>query len=211
MRSRPRDLAGVERRAVDVDVQLGTTGGLLGERAGGAPHVLADADAHLHATDDVQLVRIVVVAGREVAGLVEHGVVGQQPLAVGADHLAAGAHRGCVVEVAVGVDEADHGSAATSARRQLAEGDQVVGHEPRLQHQVFGRVAGDRQLGERDDVAPGRLGLVVRGADLGHVAVEVADRRVDLGQGDAQSSHSLRLSVRHNRQLGPSQPVHVAG
>ena len=112
-------LAGVERRAVDVDVQLGAAGRLMRERAGGAPHVFADADAHLHATDDVQLVRVVLVAGGEVAGLVEHRVVGQQPLAIRAHHLAVGAHGGSVVQIAVGVDEAHHRGTATCARRHL--------------------------------------------------------------------------------------------
>ena len=34
---------------------------------------------------------------------------------------------------------------------------------------------------------PGRFGLVVRRDDLGDVAVEVADRRVQLGEGDPQA------------------------
>ncbi len=122
-------LAGVERRAVDVDVQLGATGGLLGQRAGGAPDVFADADAHLHPTDDVQLVRVAGVAGREVALFVEHGVVRQQALAVGAQHLATGAHRGGVVEVAIGGDIAHHRSAAPGVSGHLGERGEVVGDE----------------------------------------------------------------------------------
>ena len=50
------------------------------------------------------------------------------------------------------------------------------------------------QLGERDDVAAGGLGLVVRGDDLGDVAVEVADGRIQLGEGDAQAGHIVKAS-----------------
>ena len=63
-----------------------------GQRAVRAPDVLADADADLDAADDVQLERVGLVARREVAGLVEHGVVRQQALAVRAEDLALGAH-----------------------------------------------------------------------------------------------------------------------
>ena len=149
-------LAGVVRRAVDVDVQLGAAGGLLGERAGGAPHVLADADAHLHAADHVQLVGVAVGAGREVAGLVEHGVVRQQPLAVGADapRRRRTPPRRCRGRGRRRRSRPPPRSGRVRAATSLERG-QVVGDEARLQHEVFGRVAGDRQLGERDDVAPG--------------------------------------------------------
>ena len=190
----PGHLAGVERRAIDVDVQFCTAGGLMCQRSGGAPHVFADADAHLHTTDHVQLVRIVHVAGCEVAGLVEDGVVGQQPFAIRADHFAVGAHRSGVVQIAIRVDEPHYRCTTTGARGQLVEGDLVVGHEPWLQHQVFRRVPSDRQFGKSDDVASGRVGLVVGRDDLGQVGVDGANGRIDLGQGNAQASHAIRLA-----------------
>ena len=110
-------LAAVVRRGVDVDGELGAAVGLHGERAVGTPDVLADADADVDATDDVQLERIGLVAGREVAGLVEHRVVGQQPLAVGAEHPAVGTHGGGVEQVEVLVDVAEHGDATPRVRR----------------------------------------------------------------------------------------------
>ena len=182
-------LAAVVRRAVDVDGQLGAAVGLHRQRTVRAPDVLADRDADVDAADDVQLERIGLVARREVAGLVEHGVVRQQPLAVRAEDLAAGAHGRRVEQVAVLVDEPDDGRAAAGAGGQLAERGLVVGDEPGLHHEVLGRVAGDRQLGEGDDVAPGRVGLVVGVEQLGQVAVDVADGRVQLGQRDAQHGH----------------------
>ena len=131
---------------------------------------------------------------REVASLVEHGVVRQQALAIRADDLAVGAHRRRVVEVAIGVDEADDRRAATGVRGDLGQRLEVVGDEPGLQHEILRRVPGDGQLGEGDDVAAGRLGLVVGGDDLGDVALEVADRRVQLGESDPQAGHSVKAS-----------------
>ncbi len=159
----------------------------VGERAVGAPDVLADADADVHAADDVQLE--VLVARREVAGLVEHGVVRQVALAVGADHLAAGAHGGGVEQILVGVDVADDGGAAAGVLGELAERGFGVLDELRLQHEVLGRIAGDRQLGECHDVATGRLGLVVGGEQLLDVAGEVADSGVELGERHPQHGH----------------------
>ena len=187
-------LAAVVRRGVDVDRQLGAAVGLHGERTVGAPHVLADADADLDAADLVQLERIGLVAGREVAGLVEDGVVGQETLAVGADDLAAGADGGGVEQVAVLVDVADDGGAVARAGGELGQRGLVVGDEAGLEHEVLGRVAGDRQLGEGDDVAAGGVGPVVGVDEQGEVAVEVADGRVELGQRDAQDGHVINAT-----------------
>ena len=61
-----------------------------------------------------------------------------------------------------------------------------VGEEVLLQQQVLGRVAGDGQLGEEDQL---RARAFARGAvlaDLRLVAGDVADDGVDLGQRDPQ-------------------------
>ena len=158
-------------------------------RAERAPDVLADRDADLDAADDEQLERIGRRAGGEVPSLVEHGVVRQQPLAVRADDLAVGAHRGGVVQVAVLVDEADHGGAAAGASGELRQRREVVGDEPGLEHEVLGRVAGGRQLGKGDEVATGRLGAFVGVDHLGHVAVEVTHGRVELSEPHSQHRH----------------------
>ena len=62
-------------------------------------------------------------------------------------------------------------------------------HERRLQQQVLGRVAGDRQLGEGDQVATIGLGRLHGSDDALDVAVEVADDQVELSQGEAQAGH----------------------
>ena len=193
-------LARVERRGVDVDADLGAGGSLFGDGPERAPDVLADRDADLDAADDEQLQRIGLVARREVAGLVEHRRVRQQPLAVRADDLAVGAHRGGVVEVAVLVDETDDGGTSTGASGELRQRREVVGDEAGLQHQVLGRIPGGRQLGERDDVAAGGLGAVVRVEHLGQVPVEVAHGRVELSEPHSQHRHDRPGYLRRRRR-----------
>ena len=58
------------------------------------------------------------------------------------------------------------------------------------EQEVFGRVAGHRELGEEDEVGAGLLGLLQPAEDPLAVPVEVADRGVDLSQCEA---HSFRL------------------
>ena len=182
-------LAGVVRRGVDVDGELGAAVSLDEERTIRAPDVLTDADADVDAADDVQLERVGHVAGHEVAGLVEHGVVGQQPLAVRAEHPCVGTHGGGVEQIEVLVDVAEHCDATPGVAGQAGQRRLVVGDEARFEHEILRRVAGDAQLREGGDVAAGLLGEVVGAQDLGDVAVEVTNRHVELGQGDTQHGH----------------------
>jgi len=95
-----------------------------------------------------------------------------------------GQHGRRVVDVDIEVDEAGDDGDAVHPRSHLAQGMEVVVDEAATEQQVLGWVAGDRKLGEGHEV--GALGLrafrVVE--DETGVAVEVADRDVDLGQGD---------------------------
>ena len=161
------------------------------DRAGRAPRVLADRDRDPHAGDDEQ--RAVDGGRREVALLVEHRVVGQQVLAVHAEHPAVRAHRGGVEEVAPRFGEPDDRGRAPGARRDLLERLTRLRHERRAQQQVFGRVAGDRELGEGDEIAARRLGAVVGIEDARRVAVEVADHEIELRGRDAEPGHALRI------------------
>jgi hypothetical protein len=103
-----------------------------------------------------------------------------------------GAHRSGVVQVAAGVDEADDRRAPPGAPGQLLEGGAVVGDEPRLEQEVLGRVAGDRQLGEHGQVRPRPLRLVEGGQHGLDVAVEVAHHQVELAGGDTETAHRPR-------------------
>ena len=110
------------RRGVDVDDELGAAGRLRGDRPVRAPRVLADAHADPHAADDVQLERVGQVARREVAGLVEHGVVRAGSACGRCPRTApCGADGGRVVEVPPGVDEADDRRAPPGAGGQLGQ------------------------------------------------------------------------------------------
>src|ERR687897_2972258 len=191
---------GVVGRGVDVDHQLGATGGLGGNRPRRAERVLADRHAQPHAANQHQ--RRVAGARCEVALLVEHGVVGQEALVVHGPHGAVGAHGGRVVQVAPGVDETHHGGAPAAGRRHPVECGPVVGDEPGLEQQVFGWIPGERQLWEHREVAFLGLGLGERGDDALDVAVEAADRGVDLAQSDAEPGHdpSVRATGAHDGQ-----------
>jgi len=127
--------AGVIRRGVDIDHQLGAGGRLLGDRPEGTPGVLADRDADPDAPDQEQLGG--PGARREIALLVKDAVVGQRLLVVHALHLPEGTDGGGVIQVGALVDEADHRRAALGCRRHLAERLQVVGNEPGLQQEVL--------------------------------------------------------------------------
>ena len=64
--------------------------------------------------------------------------------------------------------------------------------KPGPQQQVLGRIAGDRELREDDEVGGVRLGLGEALEDQLPVPVEIADDRVDLGQCEP---HGLSLAV----------------
>ena len=206
-------LVAVERRAIHVDTQLSACGTLAGDRAVGHPHVFADAERHRHARHVVK--RHVVVAGGEVSRLVEHRIVGQELLVVHADDRAVGADRSGVEQLrwsrarslddlVVGyVDESDDHCTATGACRHFLESGAIVGDEASLQDEVFGRVARQRQLGESDEVTPGRLGPRHILLNFRQVVGQIADPRIDLGESDPQRrcwcrvGHVVRLLRGH--------------
>src|SRR4030095_12111760 len=66
---------------------------------------------------------------------------------------------------------------------------QVCLDEGRLEQEVLGRIAGDRQLGEGHQGGAERARPLDRVHDHADVAIEIADRGIDLTQGDAQAPH----------------------
>ena len=76
------------------------------------------------------------------------------------------------------------------------QGGLVVADEGLAQEQVLGRVAGDGQLREGDDVGAEVAGAVGVVDDLVGVALEVADGGVDLGEGYSEGVHGLLTSGR---------------
>jgi hypothetical protein len=196
------DLAPVERRGVEVDDELGAAVGHLLHGTGGRPGVLAHRDAHAHAGHHEQRERF--GARREVALLVEDGVVGQAALAIRAHHPAVVDDGGGVEQAGhdpgqhrfgTAVDEADdgHGGLPGGDRRRPVQRPEVVLHEGGLEQQILGWVAGDGQFREDDEITTGVHGLGVGGDDAFEVAVEVSHHGVDLGGGQAHTGHAASL------------------
>ena len=91
--------------------------------------------------------------------------------------------------------EPDHGRGLADLGGDPLDGGPAGGQERRLEHQVLGRVAADGQLGEDHQVGAQLRRLGVGGQHPVDVAVEVPDDRVDLGPGEPQPLHALRVAV----------------
>ena len=178
-------LAGVERRGVDVNDQLGPGLPLHGQRPDGIPDVLADTHSDGHFIDYVHRAR---VARPEVAFLVEHPVVGQVNLSIGVDQLSVVAQGGRVVDVRSHVDVPHQHGDSLGGRNHPLHGGNVIPQEGGLEQQVFGRIAGDGQLREGHQVGLDLPGLLQVIDDLGSVARDIPYRGVDLGQRQPKSS-----------------------
>ncbi len=182
-------LAEVERRGREVGDELGPRERQVGGRRPGLPDVLAHRRADEHVAE---LEQQAVVPRREVAVLVEDAVVGQEALAVDRLHGAVVADDAGVVEVAVEPGRADE------HRLRARRGGDLVERAPRRpdeagpEQQVLGRVAGDGELGEEDEVGVDAAGLGEQLEDPVAVAGQVADDGVQLGECEA---HGFRLSV----------------
>ena len=81
---------------------------------------------------------------------------------------------------------ANDGCGRRGGRSKALEGDNIVGHESGLEHQVLGWVARDRELGKDGDVASGLFGLAECCNGQVGVVIESADNRVDLTQRNSQ-------------------------
>ncbi len=179
-------LADVIGRAVDVDDQLGAAQRLHRGRSRRIPDVLADVhgEGRVACDEDRRL-----GAGLEVAVLVEDAVVRQVLLVIdpGADTVVE--HRSGIEDVVALVHEAHHDREPPGRARHLVERAQVRLDERGLEQEVFGRVAADRELGKGHQGGPLRASPLDRVHDHADVAFEIADRGVDLPQGDPQAPH----------------------
>ena len=92
------------------------------------------------------------------------------------------------------------------ARASASSAAQVVLDERRSEHQVLGRVAGDRELGEaRRRRRPPSVARAAAAAMRCDVAVEVADRGVDLAERDAaRDQPSARARTAGRRATRPA-------
>ena len=90
--------------------------------------------------------------------------------------------------------EADERRRAADLRRDLAQRPLGGPDESRPQEEVLRRIAGDRELGKEDEVGLRVARLREPREDPVAVALEVADDRVDLSQGEPHPT--ARIPVR---------------
>ena len=112
-----------------------------------------------------------------------------------------------VEDVVALVHEADHRRQPAGGARDVLQRAQVGLDERRLEEQVLGRIAGHRQLGERHEPAALGARLVEPGADLRHIALEVADGGIDLAEADPEAAHG----VLYRAAVAPGRIVNTAG
>jgi hypothetical protein len=177
------------------------------------PDVLAHRDPDAHAA---QHNRPRQGAWLEHALLIEHAVIRQLDLVARGGDLATFQQQIGIVQPAV-VDpwRADqHGRPTVSGfPRERLDGGTAGGLEGRLEHEVLGRIAGDEQLGENDQIGalPGRGRT--RPAHLFGIAGHIADGRIELRERDRETVggagvHSKdvarRLACRNAVRSGPA-------
>ena len=144
-------LVRLERRGADVHDHLRAGVRLRLRRPLRIPDVLADVHADAHAGD---LVDGDAIARLEVAVFIEDAVVGQELLAVDVDETAVVDDGGRVVDVLLGVDEADDQRDAGASLDDFVQRIEVVADELRPQEEVFRRIAGNGQLGKLSRSTP---------------------------------------------------------
>ena len=72
---------------------------------------------------------------------------------------------------------------------QLRQGAFLRVDEGRAQQQIFGRVAGERELGGDQHVGAAGMGFASRLQDLGGIAGQASDDGIDLREGDTGGAH----------------------
>ncbi len=184
-------LAGVEGGGVDVHDELGPGAALDLGGTHRVPDVLADVHPDADAVDDEDGA---VLAGAEIAVLVEDAVVGEEHLVVDAHQLAVGANGGGVEDVAVSIGEAHHYGDLLGGLHHLAHGLDVALDEVGLEEEVLRRIAGDDELGEGHQVGAQLPGAGHEVKNPGGVALQVAHGGVDLGHGQAQGAHGESIA-----------------
>ena len=172
------------RRGVDVQDHF-RPGVARRDRRCRLPDVLADVDrqAYTAGLDDAD-----VLAWREIALFIEHGVVRQLLLAIACDAMAIAQDRATVVHApAVRFGVPDDGRYPVGFGRDGVECPAHAFVQRRAEQQVFRGVAGDREFGERDHVGPVvRACRRQRGDDHRGVAVDVADAEIKLRKREAE-------------------------
>ena len=121
--------------------------------------------------------------------------------------------RGVVQHAILTIDEPDDGDAITGLGGEILEPRLVVGDEARLQDEVLRGIPGEGELREGHEIATGRVRRpICRNRPCG-IALNVADRRIDLGEAERQLAgsrrrHEIRLRPTPRPPSGTSHAVH---
>ena len=211
--------ADVKRRGVDDGQQFSACGfGICGR--GIKPGVFTDQQAHFQlGTRRARLKHAGLIAGREVAALVKHLVIGQLALGVGGNHLPFAQHTGRVKALL----HRHRAGAAVAARgmpdhdRQVFQvgqgcGDRFHGiitgmNECGTQKQIFGGIAANRQLGGQHQ--PGAVGIgLARGLDdfLG-IARQITHQKIELCNAQCEGHGVSLFRVGAGLQSRAREPV----
>ena len=102
------------------------------------------------------------------------------------------------------IDEADDGGERRRRGGHALHRALVGGEEPGILDEIADAVARDRHLGGDEQVGAARGRLGDRGDDLCGVRVDVAARRVELGQGDAHGADAACYRTAARGTYGPS-------
>ena len=192
-------------RGVDVHDELGTGERYRIERFAGVPDVLTDSHPE---NEGAGIEDERALASGEVALFIKNAVVGQALLMVDIHQVAIGEDGGGVPGVAfVPINKSDYGDESGCIG---CEGDGCVAGdlaELPAEEQVLGRVSCYGKFRERDDIAASVAPALEVLLDECEVAGDVANRRVDLGQAEADVSHGkqyrgLGTEVRMGGRVG---------
>ena len=135
--------------------------------------------------------------------------------AIAADDLALCGHRSGVVERGMAAtdrwavawfDITDNDCGRAGLGGESFQGDNIVGHEPGLEHQVFGWVPGDCELRKDRNVAPGRFGFAQCSDREVGVVIEGTNNGVDLTQCNSQRRGVIHDRNRRARRVRRPQP-----
>jgi hypothetical protein len=169
----------------------------------GTPDVLADGHAQ---ADAAEIDRPGHRSRREHPLLVEHAVVRQIDLEAQAGDTAAVEQRHGIVELAVfdpgGADQ-HRGPAIRRVGGERLDRAAARLLERRLENEVLGRIAADEQLGEHDEISAVARRLGAGAARLVRIARDVADDRVELGDGERKAIRRTRV---HGSDLAATPP-----
>ena len=177
------------RRRGDVHQELCAAKREIRRRRAGLPHVFANSRTDQRLSE---LEQDEIASRCEVTVFVEDAVVRKEALAIDRFHFPARADGACVEEIAIEVRRPDERSDTAARSGDLVELPFGGANKPGPQEEVLGRIAGDDQLREEDDVHAVPFRLVDALDDALRVTVEVADDGVDLGEPESHA-FSLRL------------------